>query len=227
MSQVETVEEFLARGGQIQTIPRGAMAESGWTPAQMVRMAATGNTGQGAAQPPTRPEDVPITGVHRVPNRVTTKPPKAPKPPKPKPQPRPKREKPAKPERGPYANRNGADGAKTVALLEALAGGWCTSSQVAKATGQVPPTVCARLNQLRARGVVISHGQRPYTVWALTGAAPPSPRPQPPSEFDGLTDLQLLAKGNETREQIRAGHRLIVKIEREIKRRTLAARRSA
>jgi hypothetical protein len=222
MSRVETVEEFLARGGQIEPVPRGAMAEAGWTPSQMMRVAATGNTGQGTAKPPTLPEDVPVTGVHRIPNQAAGKTPKAPKapkppkPPKPKLAPRPKREKAQKPSPGPYANRNGADGTKTVALLEALAGGWRRVGEIVKATGQAPSVVCARLTQLRERGAVISHGERPYTQWALPGTAAPDDRSVQGVEFEGLTDLQLLAKVHETREQVRAAQRLIVRIEREI-----------
>lgn len=214
MTRVETVEEFEARGGRVEQIPRGAMAEAGWTSSQMIRVAATGNTGSGGIKPPTPPESVPVTGVHRQPNQ----------PSKAMPEPRSPSAVTAaratKATRSPtptYANRNGSDGAKTRAILQALAGGWISSGQIAKATGQDPATVCARLNQLHDRGAVIRIGKRPRTLWALPGTAP---RVAEPGEFDALSDLQLLDKARQAREQVRECNRLIVRLEREIKART-------
>ena len=230
MSQVETVEEFLARGGQIDTIPRGAMTEAGWTPAQIIRVAATGNTGQGGVKAPTPPESVPVTGVHRQPNKPSTA---APEPRSPSAvtaaRATRKTRSPTPPRQAqPSIRANGRyDGSKTVAVLDALAAGWQHVTELAKTTGQNQNHLSAMLTQLRHRGLVISAGQRPRMLWALPTAARPTAAVLPPREFEGLTNVQLLNAANDAREQVRECQRRIVRLEREIKRRTLAARRSA
>lgn len=221
----ETVEEFLARGGKIDRIPRGAMAESGWTPSQLIRVAATGNTGQGEVKAPTPPESVPVTGVHRQPNKPTSAAP-APRSPSAVTAARstPRTHSPA-PRKAPH--NNGRDGAKTQALLAAMASGWHHVSDRAKATGQVQGHCSARLTQLRHAGMVISAGQRPRMLWALPGAQPPDAAKLPPGEFDGITDGQLRSKAEALRNQVREAQRLTVRIERELKQRRRAHERAA
>lgn len=153
MNRVETVEEFLARGGQIQTIPRGAMAEAGWTPAQLVRVANTGNTGQGAIQPPTRPEDVPVTGVHRVPNQRAAKAPKPPKAPK---APKPKAAKRVKP----VPARRVKARLLLQEIVTAVRNRCDTAPRIAKYTGQTPLMVSYRLGVLKREGRLVHTGAR-------------------------------------------------------------------
>ena len=229
MSEVETVEQFLARGGQVEVLPRGAMAEAGWTPAQLIRVAATGNTGQGAVQAPTPPDSVPVTGVHRQPRKPSNV---APEPRSPSAVTAARATKPTRspmpPRSQPVIRANGRyDGSKTVAVLDALATGWQHVSQLAKATGQNQNHLSAMLTQLRHRGLVISAGQRPRMLWALPTATSPSAAVLPPREFEGLTNVQLLNAANDAREQVRECQRRIVRLEREIKLRSRAARTGA
>ena len=225
MSQVETVEEFLARGGKIDTLPRGAMAEAGWTPSQMIRVAATGNTGQGDIKAPTPPESVPVTGVHRVSRGTDAQAPVPRSPPAvTAARATPRTLSPAPPK---APRNNGRDGAKTRALIAALTPGWHHVSDLAKATGQVVGHCSARLTQLRHAGLVISHGQRPRMLWAAPGTELPDATVAPPREFDGITDGQLRSKAEALRNQVREAQRLTVRIERELKQRRRANQRAA
>lgn len=210
----ETVEQFLARGGQIETVPRGAMAETGWTGKQFAQ--AITNVSTAAKKERVAAEAAERKARKAADAAVPAPKPKASKPPKP-----PRSERPA------FSNRNGYDGAKTRSMLAALKAGWLTARQISEASGQHIDSVCARMNQLRLQGVVISHGVRPRMLWALAGTERPATPdvPQlPPNEFDRLTNLQLLDRADELREEISAHRKLIVRIERELKRRKQACR---
>lgn len=205
--QVETVEQFLARGGQVQHIPRGAMAEAGWTGKQFAQ--AITNTATAARK-------------ERVEAEASAK-----------------KAKPEKPERAPRRSEaaaaflsrprhhNGRDGSKTAKLLEAMGTVWRPVAEIAELAGLTRDHCSARLSQLREMGEVISHGQRPRMLWAVKGTERPEPVVEPPSEFDGVTTAQLLDKAQQSREQVRELQKLVVRIEREVKKRGRAARRQA
>lgn len=220
MSRVETVEEFLARGGQIDTVPRGAMTEAGWTPEQR-----NINSPEFKARAiKLREERVAVTAAEVAARKTAEGKSEIPKR-------RHIKAKPAKPAKATFVVRaphpNGRDGSKTQALLDALGAEWLHVTEIAAKCGLPRDHVSARLTQLRLQGEVISFGQRPRMLWARPGTQTPEPVVLPPGEFDSLGNLQLLAKANEVREAIREGQRLIVRIEREIRLRTRAARTGA
>lgn len=205
----ETVEQFLARGGEIRHIPRGAMAEAGWKDADFApnspaarqrsfeRMAAekaereARKAADAAVPAPKKPERAPKPAKAPKPRKVAEpRPPKATRAPKPP--------KPARP--GPEFARPGT-GKRQV--LDAIWSEWTTVAAISQKTGITTHNVREYLRLLRARGLVECAGSHKQRLWRLArGEAPPLPAgtevPRPPAE--------LVA---EAFEAVKAGHQTL------------------
>lgn len=159
MSQVETVEEFLARGGKIDRIPRGAMAEAGWTPADYNPNSVQHKT-RAVALHQARVATVAAETAARKAHEGKTR--REPKPPKPARRAAPKAPKPIKPPPAPKApNPRVVEGDRKLAqILNAIRNRCDTSERIAHYTGQEKALVSVRLQKLKASGRVLHTGGR-------------------------------------------------------------------
>lgn len=138
------LQAFLAAGGQIDTIPVGAMAETGWTAKQRCNPQVTTSARKLAekAEFARREEERQ--------RKAAEKPAKAPPPPKP---PRPKIIAQA--------------GTFTEAVLQAVRDGFDTAPAIAEHTGQIRAAVSVRLGRLKAAGLVTSRGMSHAARWRI------------------------------------------------------------
>lgn len=152
----EDFEAFIARGGEVETVPRGAMAEAGWTSRQLVNRAISTKALRESefAEREARKlakASLPLPrGSERRPAKVKApKPPKAPRPPQPVH---------AKTGRTKGAPRK--DGpSKVKMVLATLANGPMTARQIAEANGWDRKLTSVNVNRMGGRGLVVMHAR--------------------------------------------------------------------
>lgn len=209
----ETVEQFLARGGQVEKIPTGAMAEAGWKPsehswtspeskARAMELRTSKASVEVAERMAKKAADAAVPAPKK-PERA--KPPKpikvtASKPPKPPRAPKPKAPKP-----GPEFARAGSGKRK---VLDAIWSQWTTVAAISQKTGISTHNVREYLRLLKARELVECAGSHKQRLWRLArGEAPPLPpkveRPRKPAELVEEA-FRAVKAGNETLREIAA-----------------------
>lgn len=171
----EDFEAFIARGGQVETLPRGAMAESGWTGRQLLNpqvhtkaMREVEQAEREARKLAKRSIPAPAGSERPLPRVKAAKPPKPPKPPRVR-KPRPVYAKTGRPIGRP---RNG-EGTKARAILDALATGPKTAREIAdplgwcpKLTGVTIQKMCER-RSVKRMAKISGPGMSHCTVWGL------------------------------------------------------------
>jgi len=169
------LQAFLARGGQIEAVPVGAMAETGWTGRQLINpqvhtkaMREVELAEREARKLAKRSVPAPAGSERPLPRVKAAKPPMAPKPPRVR-KPRPVYAKTGRPIGRP---RNG-EGTKARAILDALATGPKTAREIAeplgwcpKLTGVTIQKMCERRSVKRV-AKISGPGMSHCTVWGL------------------------------------------------------------
>ena len=144
--QARLLADFMARGGQIERLPRGAMAESGWTARQLINPQVHTKA--------MRLEEIEATREGLKRDSMS--------------RPLPKAVKEASPPRlrgkGPGAAQPGTMQHETLEVLQA---GPMTCRQIAEAKGWKPILTAQRLDKLKRDGLVRSYGKRPRMMWEL------------------------------------------------------------
>ena len=171
----EDFEAFIARGGQVETVPVGAMAETGWTAKQRCNpqihtksMREAEMAEREAKKLARRSVPAPAGSERPLPRAKAAKPPKTPKPPKP-PRVRPVYVKTGRPIGRP---RNG-EGTKARAILDALATGPKTAREIAEPLGWCPKLTGVTIQKMCERRSVkrvvkiSGPGMSHCTVWGL------------------------------------------------------------
>lgn len=158
----EDFEAFIARGGQVETLPVGAMAETGWTGRRLLNpqvhtkaMREAEFAEREARKLAKRSVPAPA-GSERPLRRVkAAKPPKPPKPPRP---PRVRRPTYVKTGRPMGRPRNG-EGTKARAIIELLANGPKTNREIAEANGWDVKLTGVTVQKMAERGSVKRAGR--------------------------------------------------------------------
>ena len=172
------LQAFLARGGQIEAVPVGAMAEAGWTGRQLlnpqVHTKAMREVEIAERQALTLAKrSIPApAGSERPLTRVkAAKPPKAPKPPRP---PKPPRVRAAYVKSGrPIGRPRNGEGTKARIILDLLATGDKTNRQIAEAAGWdakltgVTIQKMAERRSVKRAGRISGPGVSHCVVWSL------------------------------------------------------------
>lgn len=131
-------QDFLARGGTIETIPRGAMTEAGWSPAERLNRASAEITHRARAE-----------HAERVARRKAEK------------------ATPLAPTCRPPVKRFAAPGTHKAQILQLLADGPATANELAQAIGATRNTIAVALSGLKRRGLVRSEGRAPAMHYHL------------------------------------------------------------
>jgi hypothetical protein len=171
------LQAFLDRGGEIETVPVGAMAETGWTAKQrcnpQIHTKAMRQADEERAARKLAKSSIPTPrGTERRPVKVKAiKPPKPPAPPKP---PRVRKPRPVHARTGRTIGRpRNGEGTKARAVLEMLATGNKTNREIAevngwdaKLTGVTIQKMCER-GSVRRAGRISGPGVSHCVVWSL------------------------------------------------------------
>ena len=200
----ETVEQFLARGGQVQSLPIGqcnwdALSNRAKINPQVLSEEMKAKKARKLpvpfhAEPAPKPKKAkPSRAVVKV---RKVRPPKVAKPPKaPKPKAAPKPKKPA-----PFA-RDGSDKARILALVGS---DWTTVKALCDQTGIAPNHVRESLRLLKARGLVEFTGDVFNRYWRKPGGEAPPVPDAPARPRTGLSAKVL--------EAVHAGHARVAEI---------------